>query len=428
MAVCKQTKNEALQDERADDTSVRPSPMAEQSWVSLVAVFFVVSFFESYIIGQLLAFLPLYLQEQMGVPKDEAATLTGLVTPLVFIVGLPLIPFWGVWADKYSRKAIIVRSALVEALVFILIALCQTPWQLAISLALSGFQLGNTGIMMAAQRAVTPTQRVGLALSLIGMASPLGFALGPQIGGLLTDAHILDLRWLFASGGLLSLFAAGLLMLGYREVSSGVKVVGSAGMLAWIALKSVLTVRVTLLIFACASLVILAWQVARPFIPLLVQQVYHDPTTLKSAIGLVVGTSALVGALLTPLTGIIGDRLGYLRVLGVSAGGTALCIAAFPFAPNVAAMAIIYGLLSVFTSTSGTMFYSLIATQVPEERRSTTLNLAYIPLYVAGILGPIIGAVIISLGFVPLMLTAAACAALSLIIWYQLSSYVKQQG
>ena len=30
------------------------------------------------------------------------------------VTGLPLIPFGGVWADKYSRKAIIIRSALVE--------------------------------------------------------------------------------------------------------------------------------------------------------------------------------------------------------------------------------------------------------------------------------------------------------------------------
>ena len=38
-------------------------------------------------------------------------------------MGAPLVPLWGVWADKYSRKAVIVRSALVEAVVFALAAL-----------------------------------------------------------------------------------------------------------------------------------------------------------------------------------------------------------------------------------------------------------------------------------------------------------------
>jgi len=37
------------------------------------------------------------------------------------------------------------------------------------------------------------------------------------------------------------------------------------------------------------------------------------------------------------------------------------------------------------------MVFSLLATEVPPERRSQTLNLVYLPLYAAGILGPAIG-------------------------------------
>ena len=62
---------------------------------------------------------------------------------------MPLVPLWGVWADKYSRKAVIVRSALVEAVVFAGVALSREPWQLALSMLLIGFQLGNTGVMLA---------------------------------------------------------------------------------------------------------------------------------------------------------------------------------------------------------------------------------------------------------------------------------------
>ena len=38
------------------------------------------------------------------------------------------------------------------------------------------------------------------------------------------------------------------------------------------------------------------------------------------------------------------------------------------------------------------MVFGLLATEVPPERRSATLNLVYLPLYAAGILGPAIGA------------------------------------
>ncbi len=38
------------------------------------------------------------------------------------------------------------------------------------------------------------------------------------------------------------------------------------------------------------------------------------------------------------------------------------------------------------------MMFGLVATEAPPERRSATLNLVLLPLYVAGILGPSIGA------------------------------------
>jgi len=65
-------------------------------------------------VSQIFALVPSYLR-QMGVPQDERLAFVGLFSALIFVVGMPLVPLWGVWADKYSRKAVIVRSALIEA-------------------------------------------------------------------------------------------------------------------------------------------------------------------------------------------------------------------------------------------------------------------------------------------------------------------------
>jgi hypothetical protein len=43
------------------------------------------------------------------------------------------------------------------------------------------------------------------------------------------------------------------------------------------------------------------------------------------------------------------------------------------------------------------MVFGLLATEVPSERRSATLNLVYLPLYGAGVVGPAIGAGVASL-------------------------------
>ena len=68
-------------------------------------------------VSQVFSFLAPYLRI-VGVPDADRAPFVGLFSALIFIVGMPLVPLWGVWADKYSRKAVIVRSCLVEAVVF----------------------------------------------------------------------------------------------------------------------------------------------------------------------------------------------------------------------------------------------------------------------------------------------------------------------
>ena len=42
------------------------------------------------------------------------------------------------------------------------------------------------------------------------------------------------------------------------------------------------------------------------------------------------------------------------------------------------------------------MVFGLLATEIAPERRSATLNLVYLPLYAAGIVGPAIGALVVS--------------------------------
>ncbi len=137
-------------------------------------------------VAQIFAFVPIYLRE-MGVSEADRLAFVGLFTALIFVVGAPLVPLWGVWADKYSRKAVIVRSALVEAVVFAVAALAREPWQLAVAMLLIGFQLGNTGVMLAGIRDVAPLARLGVTIAIFGAASPIGFAIGPALGGVFVD-------------------------------------------------------------------------------------------------------------------------------------------------------------------------------------------------------------------------------------------------
>jgi MFS family permease len=367
-----------------------------QDWRVLVAIFCITSVVESLGVSQIFAFAPTYLT-QMGVADADRLHFIGLFSALIFVVGAPLVPLWGVWADKYSRKVVIVRSALVEAVVFACVALSREPWQLAGSMLLVGFQLGNTGVMLAAIRDVAPRNRLGTAIALFGASGPIGMAIGPVLGGRIVDGLHQGLPVVFWVSAALSVGTAALVTFGSKEVRPTVVPEGRIVRLAFGAVRGVLTDRVIRRIFLIFGVAFLGAQMSRPYLPVLVEAV-NGKLDLASAIGFVTGTAALVGALVSPIGGWLGDRVGFRPVLvgGLLLGG--LSAAALPFLPSVETLALGVLVFGACYSVEAAMIFGLLATEVPPERRSATLNLVYLPLYGAGIIGPILGAIVVGIG------------------------------
>jgi MFS family permease len=359
-------------------------------WRSLLAVFWITSVVETAGVGQIFAFLP-NLLSQMGVAGSDRLAFIGLYSSLIFVVGAPLVPLWGVWADKYSRKAIIIRSALIEAIVFAAIALSREPWQLGLTVLLVGLQLGNTGVMLAALRDVAPRHRIGSAIGFFGSSTALGFALGPMLGGVIVDGLGYSLSAVFAVSAAASVGTAVLLAL-TREVRPTVVPEGPVLRLAYGAVRGVLIDRAVRRLFLIYFVAFLANQMSRPFVPVLIEGFAGTGPGLASSIGFVTGVAALIGALSSPIGGMSGDRFGFRNVLVIGLGGGALALAFQPFVPSLLLLALAVLVFVAFNGIIGPMIFSLLATEVPEGRRSATLNLVYLPLYAAGIVGPASGA------------------------------------
>ncbi len=377
--------------------SLNPRRREAADWRLILAVFWITSLVESAGVSQIFALVPSYLRE-MGVPEADRLPFVGLFGALLFVVGMPLVPLWGVWADKYSRKAVIARSAIVEAVVFAGVALSREPWQLAGSMLLIGFQLGNTGVMLAAIRDVTPQHRLGTTIALFGASGPIGFAVGPALAGLLIDGAGWSISGVFWLSAALSIATALLVWFGSREVRPEVVPTGRVLALAYGAVRGVLVDPHVRRILAMYAVAFLATQMTRPYVPLLVEDLVGVGAGLASAIALVAGTAALVGALVSPIGGALGDRIGFRRVLvgALLAGGVALAF--MTLAPGVPALAIAALVFSACAAAVSAMVFGLLATEVPPERRSATLNLVYLPLYAAGIVGPATASVIVTVG------------------------------
>lgn len=377
-----------------------------QDWRALLAIYSVTSLIEAIGVSQIFAFLPARLR-QIGLPQHDVAAFTGIFTALIFVVGIFLVPFWGVWADKISRRAVIVRSAVVEAVVFAGVALAAEPWQLAAALLLTGLQLGNTGVMLAALRDVSPLHRVGTISAVFSATGPIGFAVGPAIGGVMVDGLHLPLVVVFWSSSVLSLAMVALLLLGSREVRPQVVPEGGTLELAAGAVRGALADASVRRIFLIFGIAILGSLMTRPYLPLLVERITGTGVGLASGIALVVGTAALIGALASPLSGPLGDRIGLRRVLigAFLIGG--ISVAPMPLATTILGLAGLSLISAAAFAAVQAMVFGLLAVEVAPERRSATLNLVLLPLYVAGIIGPSAAAAVASTIGVPTVYPAA---------------------
>lgn len=124
------------------------APSRTSRWQLLVALFLLTGLVETIGFSHYLTY-NFRLLEGFGLGPTAVKQWVGILGSLSFLLGLPLAPFWGTWADRYSRKLIITRSALIEAAFFALIGLSRDLPQLLSSASLAGLVLGNTGVMFA---------------------------------------------------------------------------------------------------------------------------------------------------------------------------------------------------------------------------------------------------------------------------------------
>src|SRR6202163_3102704 len=405
----------------SEGVAAAPSTRRASGWIALLVLFGIASTIEASTVSHVFRFMPLYLGT-IHVSPAEVPAWTGYLNAAFFLFGLPLVPFWGVWAERYGRIPIIARSAFVEMVVFTVLWFAQNRWEAAFGLLLVGFQLGNTGVMLTALRSVAPAGRVGFAISLFGVSPSLGFALGPVTGGWLVDHGILNLHTLFALDAALSL-AAGIILLTFaREGPRPPSPTGSATRLAFNALRLALTGRVTLIVFGVFGLAYFAQQIANPFLPLLVIRLHGSTSGVAGQIGIVFGASALLGALLSPLAGAAGDRWGFRPLLTGACVLAAASLAGLAWAPNLVWLTVAAVALGTASATAISMVFALLATTVPEERRATTLNLVLLPIYFSSVAGAIVGAQLVRGGLDTVLWTGAAVSLLAALLTTRLPS------
>jgi len=402
-----------LETASADDATAGKPQRHANHWVVLLLVFTLAGVVESQAFGHLNAFRPLYLQ-QLGVPAPNIPTWTGVLAALGFVIGLPLLPFWGVWADRYSRKLIIVRSAYVEGIMFTVAALAPNVWVLAVAQLFSGFVLGNTGVMLAMLADVTPRKRLGMAVGIASAGFPIGSSIGPFFGGLIAQGP--GIRALLGVDAGLSALMGLALTLIVREELHKSRTGETVGRMLRAAVYAIVSSPIVLRLFILYFLAMYGYSLASPFIPILLQKWYTgDPRELAGVIGLTLTLAGIAMAIMTPIWGRIGDTAGRWIVLPICLAGIMAGLSVAALAQSLLPLQLDIIGMGLFQGGIGTTVIALLALLTPPERRAPILNFSLLPSQLSWFVGPITGAALARVSLSLPFIAGAGSVSLALV-------------
>lgn len=401
-------------------SSERPSPAKVApvtGWRTLLVLFTLAGVVESQAFGHLTAFRPLFLQ-QLHVPASQIPFWTGVLASLGFVIGLPLLPFWGVWADRFNRKLIIVRSAYVEGALFVLAAFSPNVWALAGAQLLAGFVFGNTGVMLAMLADVTPRKRLGLAVGIASAGFPIGSSVGPLLGGYI--AQTFGIRPLLFGDGVASALVGLLLTLtvheGPRMKAAGASVLGMLKQ----SLRDIVSSRVVAGVFGVYFLSTLSFALYSQLLPILLQRVDTGPVSqLPALIGNSLAAAGVAMAISTPLWGRLGDLAGRWRTLPIILTALTAGIAALGLAPTLLPLQASIVWIGLAQGGLGATVVALLALLAPLERRASILTFSLLPSQLSWFLGPLVGGALAGLSLRAPFYVAAAVqlGALLFALW-----------
>ena len=380
-------------------TSETPLPH-RNDWRVLLVLFTVAGVVESLAFGHLGAFTPIFLQ-QLHVPPSLIPTWTGVLAALGFVIGLPLLPFWGVWADRFGRKIIIVRTAYIELLLFAIIAFSPNVWVLAGGRFLTGFVLGNTGVMLALLADVTPRKRLGLTVGIASAGFPLGSAIGPYLGGLIAQGP--GIRALLLLDALLSGLVGVALTVIVREEPRAEPVTSSVMQMLRAAIRDITASGPVRRLFLLYFAAMFGMSLTAPYVPILIQRLYVGRASLlPGVIGTTLTGAGIAMALTTPLWGRLGDLIGRWTVLPICLAALLVGLASAAVAPALGWLQVTIVGIGLFQGAIGTTIIALLALRAPEDRRASILNFALLPSQLSWFLAPISAAGLVALaGAIP---------------------------
>ncbi len=390
------------------------------SWKYTLGVVCVAQVLSAVGFSMIFPFLPLYIEDLGSASGLSTELLAGLVISAQGITMMISAPFWGVFADRFGRKKMIMRALFGGAMTLALMAFAQNAEQLILIRAAQGLVTGTVSANNALVAAATPRHRVGFAMGALQVGLWAGVAVGPLLGGVLADLFGYSIPFLITA---LLLMAGGMVVLvGVGEDSSSLAANSekrrTSVLQSW---KNILGTSGVGLVLSLRFLSGLARMIIVPIAPLfVVSLVARGADTSNTYAGMVMAVSAATSTLGAVYLGNLGDRISHRKVLFYCSTAAALLYLPQAFVADVWQLLLLQGLSGLVAGGMVAVPSALLSRYTDAQTAGAVYGMENSVISGSRAAAPLFGATVaIWLGMRGTFLaTAFVFAVIAIIAWY----------
>ncbi|WP_375554915.1 multidrug efflux MFS transporter [Streptococcus nidrosiense] len=382
--------------------------MQEISWKDNLRIAWFGCFLTGASISLVVPFMPIFV-EQLGIKGDQVAFYSGLAISVSAISAAFVSPIWGILADKYGRKPMMIRAGLAMTITMGGLAFVPNVFWLLFLRFLNGVFTGfvpNATALIASQ---VPKDRSGYALGTLSTGVVAGTLTGPFVGGFI--AEIFGIRNVFLLVGSFLFLAAILTILFIKENFQPVpkeKALPTKDLFTSVKYPFLL-----INLFLTSFVIQFAAQSIGPILALYVRDLGQKENLLFVS-GLIVSSMGFSSMMSAGIMGKLGDKVGNHRLLVVAQVYSVFIYLLCANATSPFQLGLYRFLFGLGTGALIPGVNALLSKMTPKVGISRVFAFNQVFFYLGGVIGPLAGsAVARQFGYHSVFYATALCVALS---------------
>lgn len=325
------------------------------------------------------------MQKLGNFDSGDAALWAGVATGGAGLAMFISAPFWGMLADRWGRKPMLLRAQFGGAVVVALYIFVPNVFVFLGFRVLQGLFTGTVSAASALVATNTPRDKLPLTMGTLLGAIYAGFTLGPLAGGFLADNFGFSVTFAITS---LLLLCGGLVILFFA--SENFQRPAPAQRTSLNSMMKLAFSREIFPLLLVVSVLNLGPQIVQPILPLIIGQI--SPTgDAASYSGLALGLNGIVAAVSAFAIGRFGRGIPVRNILIVCCVGTGILYLGPFWASSITQLILFIGLTGLLSGGIVTSANSLVGLSVPVAQQGIAYGLSQSANSLGSGVGPFIG-------------------------------------